>query len=109
MKNLILEEMDIYGADGVDFVPIFDPSKIPPIICSYTKEEVKKSQIFPRSNRKYWKMINGKKVYCDKSFQKVIEQKENKIMDMKPVTELKDTAEMMSSSDYKERFRAEYA
>lgn len=28
---------------------------------------------------------------------------------MVPVTELKQTAEMMSSADYKERFRAEYA
>lgn len=29
--------------------------------------------------------------------------------DMKPVTELKDTVEMMNSTDYKERFKAEYA
>lgn len=29
--------------------------------------------------------------------------------DMKPVTELKDTVEMMNSADYKERFKAEYA
>lgn len=28
---------------------------------------------------------------------------------MKPVTELKDTVEMMNSTDYKERFKAEYA
>ena len=28
--------------------------------------------------------------------------------DMKPVTELKDTVDMMNSADYKERFRAEY-
>ena len=30
-------------------------------------------------------------------------------MDVMPVTELKDTVEMMNSSDYKERFKAEYA
>ena len=30
-------------------------------------------------------------------------------MDMKEVKDLKDTAEMMTSEDYKERFRAEYA
>lgn len=30
-------------------------------------------------------------------------------MDMRPVTELKDTIEMMNSEDYKERFKAEYA
>lgn len=29
--------------------------------------------------------------------------------DMKPVTELTDTVEMMNSADYKERFKAEYA
>ena len=29
--------------------------------------------------------------------------------DMKPVTELRDTVEMMNSADYKERFKAEYA
>ena len=35
---------------------------------------------------------------------------ENKIMcDMKSVKDLKDTAEMMNSKDYKERFKAEYA
>lgn len=30
-------------------------------------------------------------------------------MDMRPVTELKDTIEMMNSKDYEERFKAEYA
>lgn len=30
-------------------------------------------------------------------------------MNMKEVKELKDTAEMMTSEDYKERFKAEYA
>lgn len=29
--------------------------------------------------------------------------------DMKPVTELKDTVDMMNSADYKECFKAEYA
>lgn len=29
--------------------------------------------------------------------------------DVKPVTELKDTVEMMNGADYKERFKAEYA
>lgn len=30
-------------------------------------------------------------------------------MNMKPVKDLKDTVEMMTSEDYKERFKAEYA
>lgn len=30
------------------------------------------------------------------------------MLDLKPVTELKDTVEMMNSADYKERFKAEY-
>ena len=29
--------------------------------------------------------------------------------DKKPVTELKDTVELMNSADYKERFKAEFA
>ena len=68
MKNLILEEMDRYDADGVDFVPIFDLSKIPPIICSYTREELKNLKLYPKSDRKYWKMINGKKYIVIKTF-----------------------------------------
>lgn len=30
-------------------------------------------------------------------------------MDMKPITKLSETVDMMNSSDYKERFKAEYA
>lgn len=62
--DYILEEMNNVDADGVDFVPIwFDEHLPPPIICSYTKEELKNITGYPKSNRMYWKIINGKKEY----------------------------------------------
>ena len=65
--DYILEEMNKVGADGVDFVPIwFDKKLSPPIICSYTKEEWKDVKAYPKSNRMYWKMIDGKKIYINK-------------------------------------------
>ena len=65
--DYILEEMNKVDADGVDFVPIwFDNKLSPPIICSYTKEEWKYVKAYPKSNRMYWKMIDGKKIYINK-------------------------------------------
>ena len=62
--DYILEEMDKVGADGVDFVPLwFDKRFPPPVICSYTKEEWYHVKVYPRSNRMYWKMIDGRKQY----------------------------------------------
>lgn len=64
--NLILEEMNKIDADGVDFVPLwFDKRFPPPVIRSYTKEEYIVAKAYPRSNRLYWKMINGKKEYIN--------------------------------------------
>ena len=65
--DYILAEMNKVDADGVDFVPIwFDKKLPPPIICSYTKEEWKDVKAYPKSNRMYQKMIDGKKIYIDK-------------------------------------------
>lgn len=64
--NYILEEMNKVGADGVDFVPVFVYGDIPQIICSYTKEELQHINYFPKSARRYWKMIDGEKKYIDK-------------------------------------------
>lgn len=61
--DYILEEMNKIGADGVDFVPIWYNSNIPQIICSYTKEECKTIKGYPKTNRKYWKFVDGKKKY----------------------------------------------
>ena len=65
--DYILEEMDKANADGVDFVPIMSPELLPHIIESYTKEEwINGVSCYPKSGRKYWKLINGQKVYCNK-------------------------------------------
>ena len=66
MKNFILQEMEKYGADGVDFVPIwFDPSP-PPVYVSYTKQEwINSDGSYPKTNRRYWKIVNEQKVYVD--------------------------------------------
>lgn len=65
MADFILEEMNKYEADGVDFVPIwFDSETPPPIICSYSKEQwIASDGSYPKSNRKYWKIKNGLKEY----------------------------------------------
>lgn len=63
--NYILSEMNKLGADGVDFVPIIFDGVFPKIICSYTKEELNDIKGYPKSGRKYWKIINGKKEYIN--------------------------------------------
>ena len=53
-------------ADGIDFVPIWYSKNFPPpIIKSYTKEEFEQITCYPKSNRRYWVVKNGKKVYID--------------------------------------------
>lgn len=64
--NYILEEMNKIGADGVDFVPIWLGGGIPPIIRSYTKEECEHTKAYPKTNRMYWKMVDGKKEYINR-------------------------------------------
>ena len=59
----LFEFDNMQDADGVDFVPIFYDTKLAPIYCSYTKEEFKNIKYCPKSNRRYWKLINGKKEY----------------------------------------------
>lgn len=63
MSDFISDEMDRVGADGVDFIPIFYDLKIAPVICSYTKEEWKHQNSYPKSNRRYWKIVDGNKEY----------------------------------------------
>lgn len=69
MKDYILEEMDKYNADGVDFVPLFTkPTDIHlNIIVSYTREEWLHQPSYPKSGRLYWKMIDNKKVYIERN------------------------------------------
>ena len=66
MEDFILKEMEERGADGVDFVPVWIDASFPPIIKSYTKKEwIESDGSYPKSNRMYWKMVNGQKVYID--------------------------------------------
>lgn len=65
--DYILEEMNRCGADGVDFVPVISFGDVSQIYCSYTKEEwMSGNKYYPKSGRKYWKIVNGRKVYCDR-------------------------------------------
>lgn len=63
MSNFYLDKMDELNADGVDFMPIWFGEGVPPIIASYNKEEFKNVKAIPKTNYKYWKMIDGKKAY----------------------------------------------
>jgi hypothetical protein len=60
-----LEAMERLGADGIDFVPIFSKSEVCTIYASYTKEQFATVTLYPRSAYRFWKMIDGKKVYID--------------------------------------------
>ena len=61
----ILEEMDYYGADGVDFVPILTSpyDTMGKVIYSWSRDEVEKNRFYPKSGRLYWKIVNGRKFY----------------------------------------------
>lgn len=64
--DLILKEMEEKNANGVDFVPLWFDTLFPPIYKSYTKQEwINSNRSYPKTNRMYWRIENGKKVYCD--------------------------------------------
>ena len=71
----IYEDLNKYGMDGIDFVPLFwEPYKLnnqQPIYKSYTKEEIKKELYIIKSNYYFWKMVDGKKEYYDWNGKKV--------------------------------------
>ena len=58
----LLEYMDSINADGIDFVEISFPIN-DKIIASYTKEEFAKDGVYYKTNRRYWRIINGEKYY----------------------------------------------
>lgn len=63
--DYILEEMNEANADGVDFVPLTLPESKTSVIASYTKEEwINRGDFYPKSDRKYWRMIDGMNIYC---------------------------------------------
>ena len=64
--DFILKEMEERNADGVDFVPIWFDTLLPPVYASYTKQEwINSNKLCLKTNRMYWRIENGKKVYCD--------------------------------------------
>ena len=63
----LLEEMDSYKADGVDFVPIFGSSTV---YASYTRGEIldgldAHTLAIPKSARRYWTGTKEDKHFCD--------------------------------------------
>lgn len=60
--NELIEDMYRINADGIDFVELSFPIN-DRIIASYTKEEFVKYGIFYKTNRKYWRIVNGEKHY----------------------------------------------
>lgn len=66
MEDFILREMEERGADGVDFVPVWFDTSFPPVYKSYTKQEwIESNGSYPKTNRMYWRIVNGQKVYID--------------------------------------------
>lgn len=65
MKESILKQMDELKADGVDFVSFGFKENIPQIYCSYSRKEFDNIEIIPKSNYRFWKMINGTKTYIE--------------------------------------------
>lgn len=64
--NYYLEKMIELSADGVDFIEIGEIFKpFPCVYKSYTKEEFENENIIPKTGYRYWKIINGEKVYVD--------------------------------------------
>ena len=75
MEDLILFEMEQCGADGVDFVPIWLDESMPSVYESYTKQEwIDSDGFYPKTNRKYWKIINGEKEYVDNNTRFYVKQ-----------------------------------
>ena len=67
MTDYILEEMNKYDADGVDFTSLFSDGPLgPTVFASFTRGEwLETDRRYQRMARRYWKMIDGRKVYVD--------------------------------------------
>ena len=64
MYDSLLNFMNQIDADDIDFVELNFPTN-DKIIASYTKEEFAKDGLIYKTNRKYWRMVNGvKNYYC---------------------------------------------
>lgn len=65
MSNFYLDKMNEIEADGIDFMPTCFGEGVPQIISSYTKEEFKGVNTIPKTNYKFWKLVDSKKVYIE--------------------------------------------
>ena len=67
MTDYILEEMTKYDADGVDFTSLFSDEPLgPAVIVSFTREAwIASNRSYPKTACRYWKMVDGRKVYVD--------------------------------------------
>jgi hypothetical protein len=67
MTDYILEEMNKYDADGVDFTSLLSDGPLGPTVFeSFAREEwLASDRRCPRMARRYWKMADGRKVYVD--------------------------------------------
>jgi len=68
--NYYLDKLNELGADGIDFIPLTEAFMKREyirceVISSYTKEEFKHVKHIPKTPYLFWKMIDGKKVYCE--------------------------------------------
>lgn len=63
--NYYWDKMIELNADGIDFMPIWFGDGLPPIIESYTRKEFKNVQGIPKTNYRYWKLVDGQKVYIN--------------------------------------------
>lgn len=66
-NDFLLGEMLAKQADGVDFVPLFSNDLCPIVYETWTKEQLmsEKPCGMPRTGRRYWKIIEGRKEYVD--------------------------------------------
>ena len=96
MYNSILNFMGQIGADGIDFVELNFPIN-DKIIASYTKEEFMKNRIIYKTNRIYWRIINGvKNYYCGenesgyviwKDLEQLKEENDNSLLEVRRIRE----------------------
>jgi hypothetical protein len=60
MKTLFQTMIEV-NADGIDFFPVMSGK----LICGYTLEEFRNVRVYPKSNWKMYRVVDGYKVYFD--------------------------------------------
>ena len=85
--DYILQKMNELDADGIDFVPISEALTqrdypLYEVVASYTKEEwIKGVGSYPKTTYLFWRIVYGKKEYCETK---------SKQVNSKPVVKLSD-------------------